>query len=265
MFIAQRIIDKSLNGFFNNLYTKARNQGKNPNKKRYNTLAAAFRRLASVGIWLVAAVVVLSHFNVNLAVILTGAGAAGIIFGIAGKDIIMDLYVGLMALIEDQYRVGDYIWINQDHFGTVEEITLRTVVLRDIDGGIHIVPHSQASAIINRTYDYSMVNIELGVGYDSDIEKVEAVINDVGQKLATEDEWSKKIIDPIEYATFLRFDESQVTVRASGKVKPGKQWEVASEFRMRVKKAFDENDIEIPFPQRVIRNIEDKPAKTTKK
>jgi small conductance mechanosensitive channel len=245
------VVDK----YFQQIYKAAKKSGRTISKKRYDTLARAIKSMAKVAVWVVAGVMILAHFVPNPTALVTGAGAIGIFLGIAGKDIVMDIYVGLMALIEDQYRVGDVVVIDPDHSGTVEDISLRTVKLRDIDGNVHIVPHSMARAIINKTYDYSLVNVELGAAYESDIEKIKKVINDTGLKLAEEEHWKTLIIEPIHYQTMLRFDESQLTFRAHGKVKAGKQWEVASEFRIRIKQAFDKNGIEIPFPQRVIRTI----------
>jgi len=266
MFLAQKIIDDLSDKYFERAYnSQAKKNRLKISKKRFDTLSKALRQVASVIIWIIGSVAILSALGVNLAALLAGAGVAGIAFGIAGKDIIMDLYVGLMALLEDQYRVGDVITIDQDHSGTVEEITLRTVKLRDIDGNVHIVPHSLARAIINKTYGYSNVNVELGVDYKTDIEKVKTVINETGLAMSEDEEWKTAFIKPIQYQTMLRFDESQMTVRASGKVKPGKQWSVASEFRIRIKQAFDKNNIDIPFPQRVIRQINEDASGATKK
>ncbi len=266
MFLAQKIIDIVSDKYFERAYnSQAKKNRIKISKKRFDTLSRALRQVASVIIWIIGLVAILSVLGVNIAALLAGAGVAGIAFGIAGKDIIMDLYVGLMVLLEDQYRVGDVITIDQDHSGTVEEITLRTVKLRDIDGSVHIVPHSLSRSIINKTYDYSNVNIELGVGYQTDIEKVKKIIDETGSLMAEDEQWHSSFIKPIQYQTMLRFDESQMTVRASGKVKPGKQWAIASEFRIRIKQAFDKNDIEIPLPQRVVRQISEDASKASKR
>lgn len=261
--ILVKFLNKVIDKYFEQVYKAAKKTGRASNKKRYDTLSRAIKSMVKAAVWGLAGIIVLAHYVPNPAALLTGAGAIGIFVGIAGKDIVMDVYVGLMALVEDQYRVGDVIVIDQDHMGTVEDISLRTVKLRDLDGNVHIVPHSMARAIINKTYDYSMVNVELGAAYDSDIENVKQVINQTGLDLAEDPQWKPLIIEPVHYQTMLRFDESQLTFRALGMVKPGKQWEVASEFRIRIKEAFDENNIEIPLPQRVVRNISG-PAKPKK-
>lgn len=255
-----KTLNIAVDKYFQQLYKAAKKTGRASSKKRYDTLSRAIKSMVKAAVWCLAGIIILAHYVPNPAALVTGAGAIGIFFGIAGKDIVMDIYVGLMALVEDQYRVGDVIVIDADHSGSVEDITLRTVKLRDIDGNVHIVPHSMARSIINKTYDYSMVNVELGAAYNSDIDIVKEVINETGLKLANDPVWKSVIIEPVHYQTMLRFDESQLTFRALGMVKPGKQWEVASEFRIRIKEAFDNNDIEIPLPQRVIRNVTEKPA-----
>lgn len=264
VFITQRVIDIIFNKYFERLYKSATPDSRKINKKRYDTLALTFRRLASILLWVVIVIVVLGHYGVDYVALLTGAGAIGIFFGVAGKDIVMDFYVGMMALIEDQYRVGDVIWIDQDHNGTVEDITLRAVKLRDIDGNVHIIPHSLARAIINKTFDYSTVNIEVNVGYSSDLEKVKAIIDEVGETLIKDEKWAEKFIEPIKYQTLLRYDKSQVTLRAQGKVKSGDQWGVASEYRILIKTALDKNGIEVPLGQNVMRTVDDSSKKSHK-
>lgn len=264
IYVAQKILDFFFDRYFERMYKTASHKGRKINKKRYTTLAITFRRVASVGLWISAILIILAHYGVNYSALLTGAGAIGIIFGIAGKDIIMDLYVGITALVEDQYRVGDVITIDADHAGVVEDITLRTVKLRDIDGNVHIVPHSMARAIINKTFDYSTVNIEVNVGYTSDLERVKVIIDEVGDELAKDEIWTKKITEPIHYQTLLRYDKSQVTLRAQGKVKSGDQWDVASEYRIRIKTALDKNNIEVPLGQNVIRSVSDTAAQASK-
>ena len=259
--ITQRIIDIIFNKYFQKLYRSASPSSRKINKKRYDTLAITFRRLASIVLWIIVIIIILGHFGVNYVALLTGAGAIGVFFGIAGKDIVMDLYVGMMALIEDQYRVGDVIWIDQDHSGTVEDINLRAVKLRDIDGNIHVVPHSMARAIINKTFDFSTVNVEISVGYTTNLDVAKKIINEVGEKLYKDTAWAEKFIEPIKYQTLLQFDKSQVTLRAQGKVKSGDQWAVASEYRQRIKEAFDANGIEVPLSQNVLRTVSEAPTK----
>ena len=241
--VARKIIHVAIEKYFEQLYKSAQSKGRSLNKKRLNTLARAFKSIAAVSIWIVFVFVILGHFNVNMAALLTGAGAIGIFFSIAGKDIIMDLYVGFMALVEDQYRVGDEIIVDKDHSGVVEEITLRTVKLRAEDGSMHIVPHSLARSITNKTYDYSTVNVEVTIPYYADSEKLKEVVNEVGKKLAKDADWSRLFVAPIAYVKTMSFDKEELVFKAQGKVKPGKQTAAESEFRLRIKDALDTHGI----------------------
>lgn len=236
------VIDK----YFSSVYKSAQSRGRSISKKRLKTLARAFKSIANVIIWTLFFVTVLGMFNVKLTALLTGAGATAIIFGIAGRDIIMDLYVGFMALIEDQYRVGDDIEVNKDHAGIVEEVTLRTVKLRDVDGHVHIVPHSLARSIINKTYDYSLVTVEFTTEFVEDRETLKVIVDDVGAKLAKDERWSRVFIDPIKYESTLAFDKDALTFKALGKVKPGKQIAAESEYRLRIADALEKDGIHLP-------------------
>lgn len=259
--IVQRVADVAINKYFKAIYNRAEEKGESPDDKRYRTLAAATRKIVSFVLWSLAILAALVNFGVDVAFLLSGAGAAGIFLGIAGKDILMDYYTGAMVLIENQYRVGDVIKIDNDHSGVVEDIELRTVILRDIDGFIHVVPHSHATTIINMTFDFARVNVEVGVAYDSDLDKVKKVVNEVGEDMAKDQELKDRIINPIAFDRYMSFDDSQITVRALGDVVAGQQWALSSEFNLRLKKAFDKNGIEIPFPQRVMHTAAEKHPK----
>lgn len=264
LYVIQKVVDFLIVKYFETAYKRASTKSKHSDKLRYDTLANALQKIFSFVLVAVAGLAALSHFNVDTAFLLSGAGALGIFLGIAGKDILMDLYTGAMVLIEDQYTLGDVIIINDDHAGAVEDITLRTVVLRDIDGNLHYVPHSQAQSVINMTPDFSRVKLDVGVAYDADLEKVKKVINEVGEALANDEDWKADFIKPIAFDRTLSFDESAVTVRALGDVQPGRQWAVSGEFNVRLKAAFDKNGIEIPFPQRVMHMVQDPKAKRAK-
>ncbi len=244
--IAKKLSSVIIDKYFNGVYKSAQSRGRTISKKRLKTLSTAFKSIASVIIWTLFVVTILGMFNVKLTALLTGAGATAIIFGIAGRDIIMDLYVGFMALIEDQYRVGDDIEINKDHMGIVEEITLRTVKLRDTDGYVHIVPHSLARSIINKTYDYSLVTVEFTIEYVKDRDSLKSIVDATGLALSKDSQWSRVFVEPIKYDSTMAFDKDALTFKALGKVKPGKQIAAESEFRLRLSDALEKDGIHLP-------------------
>jgi small conductance mechanosensitive channel len=198
-----------------------------------------------VSIWVVATFVVLGHYNVNTAALITGAGAIGIFFSIAGKDVLMDIYVGMMALLEDQYRVGDEIEINKEHSGIVEEITLRIVKLRDENGGVHIVPHSLARSIVNKTYDYAIASVEMSVPYSAHNKDIIQIANSVGLELSKDENWSKHFIEPMKFVATKTYDNKELKFKVTGRVKPGKQDAVSSEYKIRMNEALKKAGVKL--------------------
>ena len=220
-------------------------------RQREDTLISILNTAGAVLVWTIGVIAVLNLFNVNVGALLTGAGLLGIVIGFGAQNTVKDFLSGMFIILENQYRVGDIVTIGTIS-GMVEGISIRLTKLRDLDGTLHFIPNGAVNIVSNLTFGYANVNINIGVGYDSDIKKVENVINKVGEELASDNEWKKSIMEPIQFLRVDSFDDSAVTVKALGKVMPATQWDVAGEFRKRVKVAFDKNGIVIPFPQRVI-------------
>jgi small conductance mechanosensitive channel len=141
---------------------------------------------------------------------------------------------------------------------------VRITRLRDLDGNLHVVQNGSVTTATNLSLGFANVNIDIGVSYDTDIDKLEKIINKLGEQLAQDENHKDNILEPIAFLRLDSFGDSSVNVKALGKVKPGTQWEIAGEFRRRLKKEFDKNGIEIPFPQRVIHHIQEE-SKTNSK
>ena len=142
--------------------------------------------------------------------------------------------------------------LNQTVSGVVEQVTLRETVLRDLDGMVHHVPNGEIKISTNMTLEFSGINLDVGVGYDTDIEKLEKVINKVGEDLSKDENWKNDIIEPPKFLRISDFGDSAIMIKIVAKTEAMKQWKVTGELRKRLKIAFDKNNIEIPFPQRVI-------------
>ncbi len=226
-------------------------------QKREETLISIIGTALTILVWVISLVGLLTIFHVNIAGLLTGAGVVGVVVGLGAQNAIKDFVAGLFVLIENQYRIGDIVTLG-DVSGVVEKITLRITKLRDLDGNIHIIPNGTVSVITNSTFEWSAVNMDISISYSSDIEIVKKVINSTSKKMASDPAWKDQIIEPLEFLRIDGFGDSAVIVKALGKVKPGRQWGVAGEFRARLKEAFSENNIEIPFPQRVIHQADKK-------
>ncbi|MAF20734.1 MAG: potassium transporter KefA [Parcubacteria group bacterium] len=223
-------------------------------KKREDTLIGVFEGTFKVVIWLGAILMIIAELGVNIGPVLAGAGVIGLAIGFGAQYIIRDFFTGLFIILENQYRVGDVVCIG-DTCGTVEGINLRMTVLRDVDGAVHHIPNGEIKVATNKTKDYARVNLVVGVAYDTDLDKVEKIINQVGQTLANDAQWKDRIIKAPEFIRVNNFGASSVDIKISGEVKPQEQWGVLGELRKRIKIAFDQQGIEIPFPQRVIRRV----------
>ena len=211
-------------------------------------LSAAFR----VTIWLVAGMLLLSEFDINIGPLLAGAGIAGVALGFGAQSMVSDFLAGVFIIMENQYRVGDVVQINQGVAGVVEHLSLRATVLRDLDGMVHHVPNGQIDIATNMTMEFANVNLDVGVGYDTDLDKLEVLINKVGSEFAKEEAWQDRIFDAPKMLRVDSFGDSAIVVKITGRTAPMKQWEVTGELRKRLKKAFDKEGVEIPFPQRVV-------------
>ncbi len=227
--------------------TRTKRESKEAIKKRTDTLLSVFMGVGRIFIALVIAFMVLSELGIDIGPILAGFGIAGIAVGFGAQYLIRDLIAGIFILLENQYRVGDVAKV-ADTWGLVEEVNLRKTVLRDLDGAVHHVPNGEIRVASNYTRKYSRVNLNISVAYDTDLDHAISVINRVGQELAADEKWGKVIVNA-PYA--LRVDnlgDSGIEIKILGDVKPIEQWAVMGELRLRLKKAFDTEGIEIPWP-----------------
>ncbi len=219
-------------------------------EKRENTLIGLFSGALNVMVWLVAIMMILAELGINIAPILAGAGILGIALGFGAQSMVKDFLAGLFIIIENQYRVGDVVCLD-DTYGGVENITLRKTILRDLDGKIHHIPNGSFSRVSNLTGDYSRAHMNISVAYKEDLDKVMALINKVGEEMTKDSPWKEYIIKPIQVLGTGpdKFGESGIEIKVLGETKPLKQWDTLREFRRRLKIAFDKEGVEIPFPQ----------------
>jgi small conductance mechanosensitive channel len=216
-------------------------------EKRTNTLLSIFKGMGRVFIGVVAIMMILSEVGLPVAPILAGFGIAGIAIGFGAQYLIRDLIAGIFIILENQYRVGDVARV-ADVAGLVEEVTLRKTVLRDLDGIVHHVPNGEIRIASNFTRHFGRVNLDIAVAYDTDLDHAISVINRVGQELAEDEKWRKVIKSPPQVLRVNNLGDSGIDIKILGDVKPIEQWAVMGELRLRLKKAFDAEGIEIPWP-----------------
>ena len=219
--------------------------------KRSETLSAVFVGTANVLIILIVVFMILTELSVPIGPILGGFGIAGIAVGFGAQHLVRDLINGIFILWENQYRQGDVVEI-AGIAGLVESINLRRTTLRDLDGKVHVIPHGDVSTTTNFTKYWSRVNIDVGVAYKEDLQQVIAVLNRIGDDLSQDPYYGLLIITPPQVLRVNSFDDSAITIKMMGECKPLKQWEIAGELRLRIKREFDDAGIEIPFPHQTL-------------
>jgi len=216
-------------------------------KKRADTLSRVLVSVGQVVVLFIATFMVLSELEIDITPILAGVGVVGIAIGFGAQSSIKDLIAGLFIILESQYRVGDVVRI-ADIAGLVEDINLRRTVLRDLDGVVHVVPNGEIRVASNFTKEWSRVNLNVSVGYGEDLDHVILVINRVGKELAEDPEWAPLILKAPQVLRVDDLGSSGIDIKILGDTKPIRQWDVMGELRKRLKKAFDEEGIEIPWP-----------------
>jgi moderate conductance mechanosensitive channel len=216
---------------------------------RIETLARVFRNTAVIVIFLVAGTLVLGELGISIAPILATAGVAGVAIGFGAQSLIKDFLGGFFLLLDDQVREGDVVEV-AGLSGLVEEVTLRYVRLRNFEGHVHFVPNGEIKTVTNRTRGFAHAVIEVGVAYREDPDEALAVMKDVARAMRADSVWQARLPDDLEVIGVEKLADSAVVLRARLRVVPPiEQWNVRREFLKRLKKAFDERSIEIPFPR----------------
>lgn len=220
-------------------------------EKRAKTLSGIIHASVTVFIYAAAGMMLLTECGVSIGPLLAGAGIASLAIGFGAQTLVKDVISGFFILMENQLRVGDVVNI-AGVGGLVEAVNLRTTRLRDLEGRVHIVPNGLIEVATNFTKDWSRALIEIGVAYKEDVDQVIQVLQQAGESMQKDPAFSRVILEPLTILGLDSFGESSVNLRMYFKTVPIKQWDVAREFRKRVKKTFDERGIEIPFPHRTI-------------
>ena len=220
--------------------------------QRSQTLAKVLSSAGIVVIWSISIFLVLGEGGFKLGPLLAGVGIIGLAIGFGSQNLVRDVVSGFFILFEDQYGVGDVVQINEVATGKVEQLTLRITGLRDLDGTMHYIANGEIVHVANRTKDWARAVIDVGVGYGEDPSKVRAVLERVAEEAKADEELGRNIFATPDVLGVENLGEYEVIWRMLAETKPARQWEVSSALRERVKVAFDEDGIEIPFPHRVM-------------
>lgn len=217
-------------------------------ERRGKTIAQLLR---SVGRVVIIGVAVLLTFNVfiNIAPILAGAGILGLAVSFGAQSLVKDVISGFFILFENQFGLGDVIEV-AGKSGTVEKMTLRVVVLRDVYGIMHIVPNSEIKVVSNKTRGWSRAVVDVGIARDVDIDQALEVVHDEAQRFSNEPKWKQDLDGPVEVLGVESISDNSVVVRSLIRTRPGGQWSVGREFRRRLKARLYRDGLEIPYPAR---------------
>ena len=216
-------------------------------EQRAQTLASLLGNVALVAIVIVVALTVLDILLDNIGPILASFGIIGLAISFGAQSLVKDVISGTFMLMEGQFGIGDVVRVS-DVSGAVEKITLRTTVLRDVEGVVHIIPNGEITRVSNLTKAWSRAVLNIGVAYREDVDRVMDVLRDLVREFHADPEWGALLLEEPQVPGVESLGDSAVVIRVSAKTLPLKQWDVARELRRRIKKRFDHEGIEIPFP-----------------
>lgn len=224
---------------------------------RIRTLLPLFRKTFAIVLGISFALIALATMGVNIAPLLAGAGIVGVAVGFGAQSLVKDVITGIFVLMQDAISVGDVVTV-AGNSGLVEQISIRSIRLRNVTGTVIIIPFSEVTTVQNMTKDFSYALFEIGVAYRENVDHVIEVVTALGAELLADGDYASRILEPIEILGLDRFADSAVIVKARIKTRPSEQWTVMRAFNARMKRRFDELGIEIPFPHQTIYFGEDR-------
>lgn len=253
LWAARLIVGQLLRRLERRLIYKGQAAGEVPTEsaKRAETLVRLLRQGMLILIWVVGVLLILLELRIEIGPLLASAGIAGIALGFGAQNLVRDVIAGFFMIMENQVRVGDVAIVNGTG-GLVEMMNFRTIVLRDLSGTVHVFPNGAINTLANLTREWSAYVFEIGVAYKEDPDRVISVMRRVGQELRQDPAFGPFILEDIEIFGVDDFADSAVVIKGRLKTVPIKQWDTGREYRRRLKKTFDREGIEIPFPQRVL-------------
>jgi small conductance mechanosensitive channel len=242
------------------LFKRAAENRDDEYKKRADTLSSVIGYVLRITIFIVGLMLILGELGIEVGPIIAAAGIIGLAVGFGAQSLVKDVISGFFILLQDQIRVGDVVQI-AGKGGLVEHVNLKMTILRDLAGNVHYVPNGTIDVVTNMTKDYSRFVFNIGVAYREDVDEVMKVITEIDESLRNDPDFGDDILEPLEILGVDEFADSAVIIKARTKTKPIKQWRIGREFNRRMKKVFDEKNIEIPFPHVTLYAGEDKTGK----
>ena len=217
-------------------------------EKRVQTLVRLVTTSSAIGLGILAAFLILQQVGINMTAPLVGLGVFGIAVGFGAQYLIRDIIAGFFVYLENQYNVGDVIRVGSIA-GIVEELSLRRTILRDLDGARHVIPNGEVRIVSNLTQEWSRAHLNISVAYKEDLDRVMALMRKTWEEMTEDPNWGPFIISKTPWLLRVNeFGDSGITIKMVGETEPIKQWDIMGEYRRRIKRVFDEEGIEIPWP-----------------
>lgn len=220
------------------------------NEKRAQTVSQLMKSVGRAVLFLLTLIMILNEF-IDIAPLLGASAILGLAVSFGSQSLVKDLISGFFILSEGQFAVGDVIEV-EGLKGAVERMTLRVVMLRDLDGTLHIIPNGQITKVSNRTTGWSQAVLDIGVSYDTDLDHAITILKEEAASIGTDAAWEHRLDGTPAVLGVQELADNAILIRVMVRTLPGNQWEAAREFRLRVKRRFDADGIEIPFPQRTV-------------
>lgn len=243
------LIDKSTSVLANNALLGAQDYVRL--QLRVLTISGVTKSIATFAGVVIGTLLALSAVGVNIVPLIAGAGLIGVAISLASQSLIKDAINGFLIIVEDQYAIGDVIHVG-DLGGLVENLNLRITQVRDGEGRLITIPNSEIKTVANLSSRWSRADLLIPIAYDADIDQAMKLIDEVGLEMDEDPQWREPILERPQVLGVDNFGDRGLMIRVWIKTQPLKQWEVAREFRRRLKIAFDRADIDIPVPQQAI-------------
>jgi small conductance mechanosensitive channel len=253
--VALRLIKKATNRWIEGVQELAAND---PRRQRAATLGNLLQSIAEYVVWPILGIMILSELGLDIGALLATAGVAGLAIGFGAQTLVKDVIGGIFLLFDDIIHVGDLVSIGNT-VGTVEEIGVRLVKVRKFDGELVMIPAGEIRMFGNKSMGWARVVVPVGLSYGQDVDAILPIMEEVASEWAAEHE-EILLEDSPTVQGLMDFGDSSVTARVVMQVKPGEQFAAERELRMRLKRAFDERDVEIPFPQRTVHVLDENAA-----
>ncbi len=218
---------------------------------RAESISSVLSNTAMIAIWTIAFITILGELGINLGPMIAGAGIAGVALGFGAQSLVKDFISGVFMLMEDQYGIGDVVDLGEA-VGTVEEVALRTTVLRGVDGTVWHVPNGEIRRVGNKSQHWSTAVVDVDVAYDADLTAVRAIVESTAIAVCTSEKWAGDVLDEPNVLGVETLGADGITMRMIVKTAPGAQWALQRALREALKSAFDDAGVEIPFPQRTL-------------